>query len=315
VDGWVVGQSLEEARQLAGAVQGRRTTLDTVPPIELPSGEWDATLRTTWTEPGYVEPDAAWCLPGGRPASALGNGGAFGGKVDSEVGAVARRLADAHGRAVRVLYRREDVARLGPKRPPMAGGFLADGTGEIRVARTPGIAAAISAVAPLVSVVEVDVAGPPTSAALRASGWAEALIGLAGARSAGGGPATDVVGPGGGRAWADVTPDGSILVEVDAGRPLDEVVLRSYCIGAAHMALGWVTTEALTVDDVGEVHDLTIRSFGVLRAVDMPHVEVEIRPSEAAPVNGSDAVFVAVAAAVWISLGRPADWPAGEMAR
>ena len=57
---------------------------------------------------------------------------------------------------------------------------------------------------------------------------------------------------------------------------LDEVVLRSYCTGAAHQALGWVTSEGLAVDDDGEVLDLTIRSFGILRAVDMPPIEVEV---------------------------------------
>ena len=55
------------------------------------------------------------------------------------------------------------------------------------------------------------------------------------------------------------------------------VVLRSYAIGAAHMALGWVLTEGLAVDpETGEVHDLTIRSFGILRAKDTPPIDVEI---------------------------------------
>ncbi len=40
-------------------------------------------------------------------------------------------------------------------------------------------------------------------------------------------------------------------------------------------ALGWVTSEGLAVDEAGEVHDLTIRSFGILRAKDMPRVVVE----------------------------------------
>ena len=61
-------------------------------------------------------------------------------------------------------------------------------------------------------------------------------------------------------------------VRVRCGRVLDEVVLRSYCIGAAHMALGWVRSEGIAVDAAGEPHDLTIRSFGILRATDMPMV-------------------------------------------
>ena len=59
------------------------------------------------------------------------------------------------------------------------------------------------------------------------------------------------------------------------------------------------------------MHDLTIRSFGVLRAVDTPPITVEIDPSGAYPVNGSDAVFAAVAAAAWLVEGSPPTWPTG----
>ena len=86
-------------------------------------------------------------------------------------------------------------------------------------------------------------------------------------------------------------------MRVAAGDPLDDVVLRSYSIGAAHMALGWVLTEGITVDpDTGEVHDLTIRSFGVIRAKDTPPIDVEI-VDDAGPAlpRSSDAVFAAVA--------------------
>ncbi len=75
------------------------------------------------------------------------------------------------------------------------------------------------------------------------------------------------------------------------------------------MALGWVTSEALAVDDAGTVHDLTIRSFGVLRAAETPPIDVEIEPARGEPVNGSDAVFAAVASAVWIDQGCPPDVP------
>ncbi len=301
---WIVAESLNEARAAAGKVQGRRTTIDARPPLDVPAGDWAATLRTCWVEPAYLETDASWCLPGGEPASPLANGGAFGGKAASEVGVVARELADRHGRAVRVLLSREDVVRRGPKRPPVAGGARVDGTGTIRVVRTPGIAAAIASMAPGLLVHEVDVAGPPTSAALRAAGWAEAAVLLAGAHGAAG----PVRGPSGGVAEAEVSA-GRIQVRVACGDPLDEITLRSYCIGAAHMALSWVTSEGLAVDEEGVVHDLTIRSFGVLRAVDTPPIDVEIDPAPGAPVNGSDAVFAAVAAAVWIDQGCSQDWP------
>ena len=99
-------------------------------------------------------------------------------------------------------------------------------------------------------------------------------------------------------------------VRVRCGDPLDEVVLRSYCTGAAHMALGWVRSEGLAVDDDGTPLDLTIRSFGVLRAVDTPPIHIEIEHDDGEPVNGSDAVFAAVAAAAWRHAGFPPEWPA-----
>ena len=303
---WVVGATLHDARERSGKVQGRRTTAPIAWPIDVPDGDWDLTLQTTWVEPGYLEPDASWCAPGGDPMSSHGNGGAFGGKESGELGEVARRLADENGRPVRVLSTREDVVRLGPKRPPLSIGACADGTGVVRVARTDGIAEAIAAVAPRFEVIEVDLVGPATSAAIRGAGWVEAAVVLA---VLAGGDETTVTAPGGGTAVAAVADDGTISVRVDAGAALDERVLRSYAIGAAHMALGWVTSEGLSVGDDGVPHDLTMRSFGVLRAVDTPRIDVEIESSDAHPVNGSDAVFAAVAAAVWRRAGLPARWP------
>ena len=302
---WVVADDVNAARAEAGKVQGRRTTAALTWPVAVPDGDWVRTLRTTWVEPGYLEPDAAWCAPGGEPATALANGGAFGGKQATDVGAVARRLADEHDRPVRVRYSREDVVRLGPKRPPLAAGVWADGTGVVRVARTPGIAAAIAAVAPGLVVAEVDVAGPPTSVGVRAAGWAEATVLMA---SLGEGPVDHVRAPDGGEAWVHIDDDG-VHVRVRAGRALDEVVLRSYCIGAVHQALGWVRHEGITVNEAGEPQDLTIRSFGILRAVDMPLVHVAIDDDDGEPVNGSDAVFAATAAAAWRAAGHPPSWP------
>ncbi|MBW8824924.1 MAG: molybdopterin-dependent oxidoreductase [Acidobacteria bacterium] len=306
--GWATGETLADARRAAGKVQGRRSSLEPQPPLELPPGDWAVVLRTSWVEPGYLETDASWCVPGGEPVSPLANGGAFGGKVDSVVPAVARRLADELGRPVRVLLSREDAVRMGPKRPPVAAGISADGSGVMRVARTTGIAEAIRAMAPALHVEEVDVAGPPTSSAVRAAGWAEAAALLA---ALAGDPIVTLRSTAGAIATASVT-DEVVRVRVECGRPLDEIVLRSYCVGAAHMALGWVGSEGLALDEAGEPLDLTIRSFGILRASDMPPVEVEIVPSVSEPVNGSDAVFAAVAAAAWIGQGCPQDWPTGR---
>ena len=312
---WTLGESVAEARAAAGAIQGRRTTTDSTPPIDVPAGDWDLVLQTSWVEPAYLETDASWAAPGRAPADPLAHGGAFGGKLDTDVTAAAAELSAEQGRPVRALYRREDTVRRGAKRPPLAAGLRGDGTGTVRVARTPGVADAIRAVLPAVTVEEVDIAGPPTSLDLRGAGWAEATVlalALAGADGAlvegGIGP---VAAPGGGRASARIAADGGVHVVVEAGEPLDEVVLRSYCVGAAHQALSWVTSEALTVDAGGEVHDLTIRSFGIARAVDTPPIEVEVVPSTEPPVAASDAVFAAVAAAVWLHQGRPPVWPTG----
>lgn len=303
--GWEVGETLAEARARAGKVQGRRTTVDPVPPLALPDVDGAvAALRSGWVEPAYLEPDAAWCRPGGEPVGPLTNGGAFGAKRSSPVASAARTLADRHGRPVRVLLAREDVARLGPKRPPVAGAVRADGSGVLRVVATHGVADEVARVAPGLVVEEVEVAGPPTEVGLRAVGWAEAEMLLAAAR----GPAP-VAGPGGGSAEATIAADGTIRIRVAAGDPLDEVVLRSYCTGAAHQALSWVRSEGLAVTADGVVEDLTVRSFGIVRAADMPPVEVDLDPAGGEPVNGSDAVFVAVAVAAWLADGAPPDLP------
>ena len=234
--GYAVADSLPAARALAGKVQGRSTTVPLTHPVDVPPGEWALTLRTTWVEPAYVEPDASWCVPGGEPASPYGNGGAFGGKLRSPVAEDARRLADEHGRPVRVLWSREDVVRRGPKRPPVAAGIAADGTGVLRV----------------------GVSGPPwagpdlgrrrggrvrrrprtggrTGDGRRAAGLprpAGRAVGRGRRAGRGGGapgrrgPVLDVpvevVAPGGGRAVARIGPDGCVELEVSAGEVLDE---------------------------------------------------------------------------------------------
>jgi len=162
--------------------------------------------------------------------------------------------------------------------------------------------------APGLVVTEVDVPGPPTSSQVRGAGWAEAAVLLAAAR----GEPGWITCPGGGSATASVDGDGSISVEVRAGRALDETVLRSYCTGAAHMAYSWVTSESLGVDPEGLVHDLTVRSFGIVSAAKMPAVHVDVLDDGSEPVNGSDAVFAAVAAAVWIDQELPPTWPTGS---
>jgi CO/xanthine dehydrogenase Mo-binding subunit len=228
------------------------------------------------------------------------------------VRAEARRLADEHGRPVRVVWSREDVVRRGPKRPPVAIALADDASGVVRVA-DPGpagdardrIVAGVAAVAPEIAVEFVAVAGPAVTADARAAVWAE----VAAARSALEDGPDEVVSPSGARARAEIDADGTVRVAVRCGVPLDEVVVRSYAIGAAHQALGAVRSEGIAVGVDGVPLDLTIRSFGILRAVDTPTILVEVEDDDSPPVNGGDAVFAAVLAAAWRHAGHATRWP------
>jgi xanthine dehydrogenase small subunit len=326
-----LARDLRAARAGAGRVQGRNSTVPLSHPVEAPEGNWAVTLRTTWVEPAYVEPDASWSRPGGPAASPLANGGAFGGKRRSPVGAGARALADEAGATVRVLWRREDVVRRGPKRPPLAIALRSDGSGVVRVGRSPGspalgpALARLEEVCPKLVVEEVEVPGPPVAPDLRGAVWAEALAArhvLEAALGDDGGDGDDgEVGrgracvrlPEGGRALVDLRlaegARGQVRVEVWAGEVLDPVTLRSYVIGAVHQALGMVWSEGIAVDETGEPVDLTIRSFGILAARDMPVVTVQLHEESTWPVNGSDAVFVATLAAAWLAERRSPTWP------
>jgi xanthine dehydrogenase small subunit len=205
-----------------------------------------------------------------------------------------------------------------------------DGSGVVRIGRTPGspdlgeLEERLRRVAPDVVVEEVDIAGPPVALELRGAVWVEVLAArhaLAGrrraGRGAGGTGSADVTLPGGGRAAVTVRPGagaglsgrGTVSVEVWAGELLHPVTLRSYAVGAVHQALGLVWSEGIAVDAAGVPLDLTIRSFGILAAREMPQVEVTLHEDDRWPVNGSDAVFAATVAAAWIAEGVPPRWP------
>jgi xanthine dehydrogenase small subunit len=323
----VPATSLGAARAGTAKVQGRNSTVPLVHPVAVPEGEWALTLQTTWVEPAYLEPDASWSRPAGPPASPLANGGAFGGKRRSPVVARARTLAEELQSPVRVLWSREDVVRYGPKRPPLALALRPDGSGVVRIGRTPGspdlreLGERLRLVAPDVVVEEVDIAGPSVAPELRGAVWVEVLaarLALGGRRAAGAGQGTgsaEVTAPGGGRAAVrvhtgpGVSGRGTVSVEVWAGELLDPVTLRSYVVGAVHQALGLVWSEGIAVDAEGVPLDLTIRSFGILAARQMPQVEVTLHEDDRWPVNGSDAVFAATVAAAWIAEGVPPRWP------
>ena len=76
------------------------------------------------------------------------------------------------------------------------------------------------------------------------------------------------------------------------------------------MAYSWVTSESLSVDEDGEVHDLTIRSFGILNSANSPEVEV-ISVGDGPAIVAGDAVFAAVAASAWLNRGCPVELPTG----
>ena len=127
------------------------------------------------------------------------------------------------------------------------------------------------------------------------------------------GPDDTVTSPGGARAATASIDDSGVHVRVRCG----DRSTRSCCAATAPVPPTWRSAgcgrEGLAVDDAGVPLDLTIRSFGILRASDVPPIHIEIEPDDGPPVNGSDAVFGAVAAAAWRAAGHPPRWPVGGL--
>ncbi len=327
---WVIGSTREEARVRAGHLQGRKTTIEPIPPFAAVTGG-DVQLSTCWVDSGYLEPDASWCIPGGEPASPRRFGGAFGGKAGSPVMDAARELAAALEVPVRVSWSREDVIRQSVKRPPMSVAASFDGehivlTGVVAAPCAKAITERFESLTlPYTIPVEVQlreepVKGPPVAMAPRASGvaelWSVVEAVLTDAQLSRGAHLVDerarsvvldTVAPSASGAVAGarvmLNESGSlseVFVRVAAGVPEDPVVLRSYCIGAVHAALGVALSEAIAVDsETGEVLTLTIRGGGQLRAKDMPQVHIEIVNEDGPALAAGDAVFSAVLAATW----------------
>ena len=294
--GYAVAETLGAARALAGKVQGRKhqpgrsTTRSACPP-----GDWDLTLRTTWVEPAYLEPDASWCAPGGEPASPVGNGGAFGGQAALAGGrrrppagrrarspGAGRLVARGRGapRAQATAGGRRDHAPTGPA--SCGSAVPARRVARRRVGRAVG---RVAAVAPGLVLEPVPLAGPAVSSDLRAAVWAEAAVLAAAARLAGaptgragrrrarrGDRARPAAGP-----RPAVGADGSI----DGGGGRRARCSTRWCCaptasapptrpwaGCAPRASPWTRP--------GTVHDLTIRSFGILPARAMPPVTVVV---------------------------------------
>ena len=312
VGDYVTADTRSSARQVAGAVQGRNSTVALRPVLDIPPGEWALTLQTSFVEPAYAEPDVSWCEPGGDSSSPAANAGAFGAKRNSDVRRDAAALAAATGRPVKVVWSREAVVRKGKKRPPISLGLRQDGSGELYVALTPGsddlgpLLDVVRHVVPDVNVTVMNVSGPPIGATHRGAVLSELLAARAALRSTPGEPIR-ITSPNG--AVSTVTyRDGALHAIVEAGEPLCDVTLRSYVMGAMHQAYSMVCSEGIALNDAGEPVDLTVRSFGVVGAVATPPMSVDIVPSHDAPVAVGGATFAATLAAVWLVEGGTV-WP------
>jgi xanthine dehydrogenase small subunit len=311
--GYDVAASWPDARRASGARQGRNSTVALCHPVALPKGDFDLVLQTTWVEPAYLEPDASWCTPGAVPASPAGNAGDFGAKGDSVVAADAARLAFEHGVPVRARWTREAVVLRGEKRPPLALGLRADGSGVVRLGWTPGspslagLCTVVASLAPGLAVEVYEVRGPRVGTSHRAAALGEVLAALAVLDADRDGRCT-VRTPNGASASVAVLDD-ALLVAVDAGDPLCLATTRSFTIGAVHQGFSMVTTEGIAVDDAGTPLDLTIRSFGVTSARGFPHVDVEIAAATSPPLAVGTAVFAATLASVWLAEGAGPTWP------
>ncbi|NOX30739.1 MAG: hypothetical protein GXP35_11945 [Actinobacteria bacterium] len=198
------------------------------------------------------------------------------------------------------------------ERPPVAAGIDNAGNIEMTMAKTPGALDLVGAIASdlglEIGVSEWDVPGPPTSVMVRGSLRAEIEMLRAALHARADDSATLAASHRVqiGAAWAEATVTRqSVLVRVSGGAVLDQTVMRSYVIGAVHQALGLVRSESISVDSEGRVHDLTVRSFGILRSIETPEVEVEILDSDSSPQPVSPAVFCAVAAAAWCFANKP----------
>jgi xanthine dehydrogenase molybdenum-binding subunit len=62
----------------------------------------------------------------------------------------------------------------------------------------------------------------------------------------------------------------------DVGRVINPVLCEGQVEGAVHMGLGYALTEEFPTDDEARPTNMTLRSLGILRAKDMPPVEVEL---------------------------------------
>ncbi len=62
----------------------------------------------------------------------------------------------------------------------------------------------------------------------------------------------------------------------DVGKAMNPVLCEGQIEGAVHMGLGYALTEDFPADELGQPTNMTLRSLGILRAKDVPTIEVEL---------------------------------------
>ena len=76
-----------------------------------------------------------------------------------------------------------------------------------------------------------------------------------------------------------------VLAAHDVGRVVNPLLCEGQVTGAVHMGLGYALSESFPTDDEARPQNMTLRSLGILRAKDVPPIDVELieRPQPRAP--------------------------------
>ena len=95
-----------------------------------------------------------------------------------------------------------------------------------------------------------------------------------------------------------------VVAAHDVGRAVNPLLCEGQVVGSVHMGLGYALTEDFPTDELGRPTAMTLRQLGILRAKDVPPIDVILveRPQPRAP-TGSRA---------WARSGSsppPARWP------
>ena len=133
------GPDLAAARVAAGSVQGRNSTVPLTHPVETAGGDVGAHPADDLGRAGLSSsPTQVGASPGATPPRPWPTGGRSGPSVRSPVPEAARRLADEPGRRSGSYGAAKTWCATAPSAPRSPWRCAADGTGILRVGRTPG---------------------------------------------------------------------------------------------------------------------------------------------------------------------------------